>query len=298
MAGYVKRLLVAVLAFGAIGIAAAAIPPLSASAAAATCSYGPGSCPTTSETGYVYAYDAGTNSFVPVPPSAAGNPGVAATYSYALSPACPQDGPLSNSSCAGAQQFCASTGSSGLHENVWRRQVEPEPTDWVIVGDVCIGTLPEPVPVRQVLADVFEYERINVPAPHPQVQPADGALVNLPVIVSVPELGPQAMAVRQPVAGRLLAVPSYSWSFDDGTVLTGAGRPYDGTDPQESPAHYLVHTYVKPETNASVTLVVTWRATFTAGGRSFAITPLTMSPIISRYPVYEAHSVLVEETSS
>jgi hypothetical protein len=106
------------------------------------------------------------------------------------------------------------------------------------------------------------------------------------------------MAVRQPVAGRLLTVPSYSWSFDDGTVLAGAGRPYDGTDPRQSPTHYLAHTYIEPETSASVSLVVTWRATFTAGGRSFAVAPLTMPPIITRYPVYEAHSVLVEATSS
>lgn len=275
--------------------AAAAVSVGGYASDAASCGYaGAPSCPTTSETGYVYAYDARTNSFVPVPPTAMGGTTVGATYSYALSPACPQDGPFSDSSCAGAEQFCANTGSSGLHENVWREQVEPTPTDWLIVGDVCIGALPDPVDTRQVLADVAEFERLNVPTPQPQVQPAGGALVNLPVVVSVRDVGPQAMAVRQPVPGRLLAVPSYSWDFDDGAVLHGAGRAYDGTNPRQSPTHYLSHTYRQPEATAWVTLTVTWQATFTAGGRRFVVAPLTMPPDVRRYSVYEAHSVLVD----
>lgn len=254
---------------------------------------GADTCPTTSQDGYVYAYDARTNTFVPVPPSSAGNPSTGATYSYALSPACPQSQPFATSSCVGAQQFCAATGSSGLHEYVWRKQLEPQPTDWTIVGDVCIGALPEPVDAGQVLAGVVEYEQLTVPTPEPTVQPAGGALVNLPVVVSVQDVGTQIMTVREPVPGRLVATPSYAWTFDDGAVLNGAGRSYDGTDPRQSPTHYLAHAYRDPEAEASVALSVTWQATFTAGGHDFAVMPLQMPPIVSRYPVYEAHSVLV-----
>jgi hypothetical protein len=106
------------------------------------------------------------------------------------------------------------------------------------------------------------------------------------------------MTVRLPVPGRLLAIPSFTWIFDDGTTLAGPGRPFDGTDPRESPEHYLSHIYRAPEANASVTLTVTWRATFTAGGRTFAVPLLTMPSIVSRYSVYEAHSVLVDAIPS
>ena len=290
------RLLLSVVVL--VGGVIAAVTPLSGAAAGTraegTCS--PGStntCPTPSQDGYVYAYDARTNAFVPVPAGAAGNPTTGATYSYALSPACPQSQPFGTSSCVGAQQFCAATGSSGLHENVWRKELEPQPTDWTMVGDVCIGALPEPVDAGHLLNDVVEYEQLTVPTPEPTVQPAGGALVNLPVVVSVRDVGTQIMTVQQPVPGRLVAIPSYAWTFDDGAVLNGAGHAYDGTDPRQSPTHYLAHAYREPKSDASVTLTVTWQATFTAGGHDFAITPLQMPPIVSRYSVYEAHSVLV-----
>ena len=291
-------LLISAIVLG--GAVVAAVTPTSVAAAktrseaTASCSpSGNDPCPTTSPDGYVYAYDARTNAFVPIPAGAAGNPSTGATYSYALSPACPQSEPFGTSSCVGAQQFCAATGSSGLHENVWRKQVEPQPTDWIIVGDVCIGALPDPVDAAQVLADVVEYEQLTVPTPEPTVQPAGGALVNLPAIVSVKDVGTQVMTVREPVPGHLVATPSYAWTFDDGAVLTGAGRSYDGTDPRQFPTHYLAHAYREPEADASVALSVTWQATFTAAGHDFAVAPLRMPPIVSRYSVYEAHSVLV-----
>jgi hypothetical protein len=101
------------------------------------------------------------------------------------------------------------------------------------------------------------------------------------------------MQVQQPVPGQLVATPSFSWKFDDGTVVTGAGVPYDGTDPRTAPSHYVSHTYAAAQAQASVTLTVTWNATFTAAGQTFTIAPLVMPPIRTTFSVHEARSVLV-----
>jgi hypothetical protein len=132
-----------------------------------------------------------------------------------------------------------------------------------------------------------------VPIPVPDVQPAGTALVNLPVIVSVPQPQPVTMQVQQPVPGTLVATPTFTWAFDDGATVTGAGVPYDGTDPRVDPAHYVSHTYTTADAHASVTLTVTWNATFTAAGQAFPIAPLTMPPITTTFTVNEAHAVLV-----
>jgi hypothetical protein len=101
------------------------------------------------------------------------------------------------------------------------------------------------------------------------------------------------MQVQQPVPGLLVATPTYTWKFDDGATVTGAGLPYDGTDPRVDPGHYASHTYTAAEAHASVTLTVTWNATFTVAGQAFTIPRLVMPPITTTFSVHEAHSVLV-----
>lgn len=249
-------------------------------------------CPTPTDDGYEYIYDPTTDVMVPVPTGKfPKQPGV--TYQYDVTPACPtaQAGDAIN--CTEAGEFCRLNGSTGIHEDVWRRQTAPTTTPWRVVDHVCTGSGPPPIAAEQVVQDAGDYERDHMPIPVPNVQPGKIAIVNLPVLVSVNQPGPQRMQIQQPVPGLLVATPTYTWKFDDGTTLTGAGIPYDGTDPRADPGHYVSHTYTAAEAQASVTLTVTWNATFTAAGQVFTIPPLLMPPITTTFSVHEAHSVLV-----
>jgi hypothetical protein len=252
-----------------------------------------GYCPTAAGDGYVYIYDpsAGTISIVPV--SEAGNPDPQALYQYSVSPECPQAGPFDSVNCTGAAEFCSANGESGLHELIWRRELTPVFRDWSVVGHVCTGSLPTPITVAQLAEDVGEYERDHMPIPTANVQPTGVAIVNLPVLVSATPLGPQTMQVQQPVPGELVATPTYTWTFDDGGTATGPGTAYDGTDPRTDPAHYALHIYRAANEHASVTLTVTWNATFSVAGQTFPIPQLVMPPITTTFSVREAHSVLV-----
>jgi hypothetical protein len=215
------------------------------------------------------------------------------TYEYAVTPDCPTARPGDAINCTAAAQYCASSGGSGIHEDVWRRQIAPTTSPWDVVDQVCTGSVPPPISVQQVVQDMSEYERTHVPIPVPDVQPEGTALVNLPVIVSVPQPQPVTMQVQEPVPGTLVATPTFTWTFDDGATVTGAGIPYDGTDPRANPAHYVSHAYTAADAHASVTLTVTWNATFTAAGQVFPIASLTMPPITTTFAVNEAHAVLV-----
>ena len=250
-------------------------------------------CPITTNDGYVYAYDTLAKKFVRIPASVAGSPDPKAIYRYTLTPACPQAQPLADVNCTAAAQYCANNGQSGIHEDVWREQTAPAVVPWRIVNQVCVGPNEDSPTLGDVQLSASEYERTHVPIPVPNVQPATVALVNLPVIVSVPQPQPVTMQVQQPVPGTLVATPTFSWTFDDGATVTGAGVPYDGTDPRTDPTHYVSHTYAAADPHASVTLTVTWNATFTAAGQVFPIAPLVMPPISTAFAVQEAHAVLV-----
>jgi hypothetical protein len=256
------------------------------------CSDGTVNCPTPSGDGYIYLFDPTSQTIVPVPAgSYPSEPDV--EYGYAVTPACPLARPGDGINCTGAAQYCALAGSSGVHEDVWRRETAPVTTPWQMVGQVCTGVGPPQVPVDQVIQDVGEYERDHMPIPTANVQPAGVAIVNLPVLVSATQLGPQTMQVQQPVPGELVATPTYTWTFDDGGTATGPGTAYDGTDPRTDPAHYALHIYRAANEHASVTLTVTWNATFSVAGQTFPIPQLVMPPITTTFSVREAHSVLV-----
>jgi hypothetical protein len=249
--------------------------------------------PTPTDDGYVYAYDAVTDTYVAVPAGAAGPTKPRALYRYTLTAACPRARPYDDIVCTAATRTCALRGLSGLREDVWRAQVAPVTTTYAIVGQLCTGSQAPTLTGRQVSDDVAEYERDHMPVATPRVQPTGVAIVNLPVLVSVVQPQPQVMQVRQPVPGRLVATPTYSWTFDDGTTLTSAGVPFDGTDPRADPAHYLAHTYHGAAANASVSLTATWQATFTAAGRTISLPPLVMPAVTTTFVVDEAKAVLV-----
>jgi len=250
--------------------------------------------PTPSSDGYVYAYDPQTHVYVPIPSSAAGTPDPLVSYRYAISPACQEANPFDGVNCAAASEYCAANGSAGLHEDVWRMEVFPTAGNFLIVGAICTGELPNPVPAQQIIDNAHEYERDHMPPGVPLVQPGNIAIVNIPVLASVTPLQQQIMDVQLPVPGELVATPSYSWTFDDGTTVSGSGTAYDGTDPRTNPGHYAVaHTYTKAQAQASVALTITWNATFTAAGETITIPALVMPPITTTFTVDEAHAVLV-----
>lgn len=250
-------------------------------------------CPSQGEDGWVYAYDVLTDTTVQVPKSQVGTPDPKMTYEYALSPACMQADPFDSLLCSGATEYCAANGGSGLHENVWRSDSTTAFSNWSIVGDLCTGELPAPVSAQQVIDAVQEYERDHMPIAVPLMQPSNMALVNMPLLVSVTPFPVETMAVALPVPGELVARPSYAWSFDGGPSVSGAGVPFDGTDPRVDPAHYVSHTYVKAQAQASVSLTVTWTATFTAAGETVTVPDVVMPAVTMTYSVHEARSVLV-----
>ena len=249
--------------------------------------------PNPSQDGYVYTYDIETRDYVRIPLSGAGSPDPKVVYRYTLSPACTEARPVEGVNCAAASTFCVANGQVGLHEDVWRSDVDSGFTNWSIVGDLCTGTLPAPIPTQQIVDDASEYERDHMPPGVPHVQPAGVAIVNIPVLASVTPLPQQVMAVQLPVPGQLVATATYTWTFDDGTTLTGPGIAYDGTDPRTDPNHYIAHNYTAAQANASVALTVTWNTTFTAADQTITIPRLVMPPITTTYSVHEAHYVLV-----
>jgi hypothetical protein len=149
---------------------------------------------------------------------------------------------------------------------------------WTVQGTRCLAATSR-IPIADLAAGVREQLDARLVAPRFAVQPADRAVVNLPVIVHVTSEGrriPQSECahpegvcfdVTVPVPGRLEAYPTYNWLFDTaGAAGEGRGRPYDGTSPREHPDHYVAHTYSQPTADQQVRLTVAWKATFTVAG--------------------------------
>ncbi|HLZ38643.1 MAG TPA: PKD domain-containing protein [Mycobacteriales bacterium] len=135
------------------------------------------------------------------------------------------------------------------------------------------------VDVDAALAAVRQVLEERLPRPAFTVQPARRAVVQLPVIVAAVQHPDAGFDVTVPVPGRLAATASYAWNFGEGegAGASGPGRPYDGTSPTRHPGHYVSHTYRRAGA-ATVTLTVTWTATFTLDdGTQFPLAPLRFS---------------------
>jgi len=151
------------------------------------------------------------------------------------------------------------------------------------------------IPVGQLLAGVREDLEKRAPQAAFVVQPKDKALVHLPVIVHAVSTDgrgleePIEFDVTQPVPGHLEAHPTYEWDFGEGFAAAGVGIAYDGTSPRESPGYYVSHAYTTTG-QATVTLRVLWKATFTVAG----IPPLTLEDL----PRQTSQAVRVVEARS
>ncbi len=138
------------------------------------------------------------------------------------------------------------------------------------------------VPMAAVVAAVRVELVKEVGRPRISVQPPGGrALVNLPVLFSAPAQRRTTLAISQPLPGRIVADPVYSWDLGDGQQGAGAGHRYSAAvDPQDpaSDGYYVKATYpqVGPQ---HATLTLTWDATITLGTGPGALS-VPLDPIV------------------
>jgi hypothetical protein len=162
---------------------------------------------------------------------------------------------------------------------------------WVRAASECAAASGG-VDVAAALVAVRQQLEERLPRPAFTFQPAGGAIVQLPVIVAAVRHADAGLDVTVPVPGRLAATASYAWRFGDEATASGPGRLYDGTSPTRHPEHYVAHTYRRPG-GSTVTLTVTWNATFTlADGTRFRLAPLRFSTTRA-LGVYATRSELV-----
>lgn len=228
-----------------------------------------------------------------------GSPGSQPTpiYLTTWSSACGSD-PANDDWCARAVTACVNGPVGSRLMTLWRRQVSPVSGDWERVRDECIGgsTPPSPggVTASEIRSVVREELRTRLPAPVVRVQPGVVVPVNFPVIFSAGDPGPQGFSVSVPLPGQVSATPTYRWSFGDGSFADGRGTPYDGTSPRVDPWHYVSHLYLAPKPRMTVSLTVTWHATFTVQGLpTFVLDDIVLPAVTHTFAVKEAHATLV-----
>jgi hypothetical protein len=157
---------------------------------------------------------------------------------------------------------------------------------------ICVGA-DDVVSLADLRAALHEQMEELLPKPAISRAPPNGGLVNLPVIVSTTEHRQEGSDVTVPLPGRVDATAvSYDWAFSDGGSASGAGRPYEaGITPRQAPSYYVTHTYLGTGA-ASATVTVVWNGTFTIGGYTVGLEPVTFTAG-SQFPVFEARSQLI-----
>jgi len=190
----------------------------------------------------------------------------------------------------------AAGGATGLVMMVYRREMINPPTAWEYRGNVCqaaAAAVPMDDVVAAVEARLREELYKNLAHPEILVNPSPRALVNLPVIVSTEDPGPQSLEFTTPLPGTIDAEPSYAWTWSDGHTSEGSGRAYtQAVSPTRNPDYYVAHTY-RSSGPAGVTLTVIWRATATVNGAgTVPLDPIEFTAA-SAFDVLEARSRLV-----
>jgi len=144
---------------------------------------------------------------------------------------------------------------------------------------VCTGGTPgQPPAVTRPPTDAeitgaLDATHLPITAPQLAVEPANPAVTQLPAILSTQPQ--QAHDETRTVLGVPITIhltPSWHWNTGDSTFdSTTSGTPYDGTDPQHDPAHYLLWTWHTTGTRP-VSVTVTWTATATRGDTGTTLT--------------------------
>ncbi len=182
---------------------------------------------------------------------------------------------------------------------VAQRQVAPTVGAWSLQpGSVCLTPAQQlPYSPAQLQAFVEGYfRRLPLPLPALNVQPADKAVVNLPLVAStgVPRQTTFTVAQAPFPTVTITASVSWRWSWGDGasTTTTWPGRPYDGTDPARAPGHYVDHTYTAPSAGTAVGVTAVWSGSWSAGGASQPIAGTVERSTTRTIPVAEYGATL------
>lgn len=160
----------------------------------------------------------------------------------------------------------------------------------------CID-VPNFVPI-EVFTEQLEYEVWReIEEPTIDLRPQPATLVNLPVVVSTE--GPDRVEVPINVptdpemTGSIVATAEFTWTFEDGGVATGQGRPYTpDVDPRDDGGYYVSEIFREPGVK-NVTLDVVWTGYVQVDGLPpEEIEPLEYS-VTEQIEVREAGGVLI-----
>lgn len=182
------------------------------------------------------------------------------TCEWAIVPACPSNGVNGSanvdSGCTGTRAGCR-PGETRFRVYFRRSPADP----WRVAGAECIGPGAAPAGTLDLglLASNF-LDRMDLPLPSPSVQPADGALVNMPAIFSAGSGDPVTATLDLGgLAVTVTARPAYwDWAFEPG-VTQRFYRP-GGAYPDKD----VTYTY-RTTGHVRVTVTATWTATYRVG---------------------------------
>lgn len=254
------------------------------------------SCPTTNSSGYHYIYVNGE--FYGVATSGTGTDSSGHPLELFYQPACAGNdyvdahGNGNDLMCRAALAACP---PPEVNMYVFQRPAGSHIVPVRRPATVCIGS-PKTVSLADAQAAFLRYLRDkHLPRPVIATAPPTGGLVNLPQIFSTADTPVQTLDVTQPLPATLTAEPHYGWDFGDGaTGPDEPGTPYrPGVFPADHPGFYLEHTYADTGP-VTVTLTVTWQATFTVAGVA-GVFPLpdVVFTVSRALNVYQARSELV-----
>jgi hypothetical protein len=241
---------------------------------------------------------------IPSTPGGANGP----NYEREYTPACAENRTLSATEgfantldCPGAHQ-CPD--AADIEMFIARRTVDGATRGpWTYVGSACLGPQQllayDPAAAAAFALDYFKH--LPLPEPGVHVQPAGRALVNLPTIIYADSPPTGRWSVDHAPFPTITITGTPHWQIEaDGTSITSdtPGRAYDGIDPRSNPSHYLTHTFTEPTSATTISVTVTWSATFTLGDDP---TPILMNGTVSRtstidIAVDEAGSVLTDNS--
>lgn len=232
----------------------------------------PGDCGNTDDDSLNYYYSASDRKFYGVPGGGQGSDD-GQQYDYDYKPVCPATLAPKAPILTCNTLTCTVDGSDGIVMMLYRRPAgTTEP--WEGIGDACI-TSEHTVTLDEVTTAAEEELHKVLAPPAAHTAPGPRALINLPVLFWTTDHGPQTLTIDQPLHGTITAEPTYTWSFPHGHTAIGPGAPYDGTDPRDSPDHYLTYTYDQAGT-AAASLTATWNAAITIDTNP----PIDLEPIL------------------